>query len=131
MSDLVSRRDKIANRLAAALIGTDIDAVAKRFTELVEEWHSLFLFSPENVGPSAPWEPGMFDPFKHEESTPSYLWRAFPLPWKGHGRGNAHVDFYDADGNFFVHIYFWDQSYQKAWDRIVQRVQEHHKTHDK
>ena len=125
MSDVVCRRNELANQIAALCL-SDSEAPDGQLTALVEEWHSLFLFSPENAGPSAPWEPGMFNPLKHEESMPPYLWRAFPLPWSGHGRGNGHVDYYDSDGKFIVHVYFWDRSYREAWNRIVERIEKHY-----
>lgn len=136
--DDVTRREQVAAKIAQWLLGNlefiqdqMHPALAVVPTELVETWHTLNLFAPENVGPSAPWEPGMFDPYKHEDRVPSYAWRAFPLPWESQQRGNGHVDYYDANRNFVVHVYFWDRKYEEAWGRICGRIREHYNAHNK
>jgi len=75
-------------------------------------------------GPSAPWEPGQFDPFKHGDLVPADVWKQSPLPWEEQQRGNGHSDFIDAEGNFVVHVYFWDRSYVTSWNKMMDRIKE-------
>lgn len=44
----------------------------------------------------------------------------YPGPWTTHGRGNGHIDVFDANGKYIAHVYCWDE---KDWDTLDAAVE--------